>query len=299
MSIVIDFHVHLYTAEDLPSNAEQLPYTLPAPHPVQPYLDRMIDAGLKPGLVNNVHLSILSDSENVYRSFVELERLQLEQPERYGDIVMVGTILASPDYATSERLTHPQIKGIRLVLHDAKPETISADSYSGPQWQALYARLRDDQHIHIYAQEPEANLRVLKQMPTDIPVIIDHLGTCRAERGVEDPFYQQLLSEARQRGNVWFKGPGYRTANTPEETLAFTLEIVTKVGGERLILQSTDAPHVGTDAKGQPYAELFSPETALQFTQKLAEMTASEVCFDAQALLNGACAAIINPNKKS
>lgn len=292
---MIDFHVHLYTADDLPINAGELPYRLPEPLPVKTYLDSLIEAGYKPDLVNNVHLSILDDSENIFRSFEELKRLQAEHPQRYSGIEMIGTILADPDYATIERLSHPQIKGIRLVLHDACPESITPHTYSGDDWQALYARLRRDQHIHIYAQEPEANLRVLKQIPADRAVVIDHLGTCRLERGPQDRFYQALLEEARSRGNVWFKGPGYRTANTAEQTAPFTLEIIKRLGHNRLLLECTDAPHVGTDRDGQAYAALFTPVSVLQFARSLADITARENHISEQALLNAACADIINP----
>lgn len=295
---MIDFHVHLYSADDLPANDAQLPYALPAPHPVKDYLDRLIDLGLKPGLVNNVHLSILPDSENVFRSFNTLARLQAENAERYGDIEMVGTILACPEYATTERLNHPQIKGIRFVLHDADPESIMPESYSTTDWQNLYARLRGDQHIHIYAQEPEANLRVLCQLPEDQVVIIDHLGTCRGARGAKDSAYQALLDEAKRRGKVWFKGPGYRTANTPEEVLPFTLEIVQHLGADHLILEASDAPHVGLDAADQPYKALFTPESALEFTLRLAKLTAEQSDLSYAALLNGACNEIINPSKE-
>lgn len=292
---MIDFHVHLYTADDLPVNADELPYRLPEPFPVKKYLDSLLDFGFKPRLVNNVHLSILSDSENVFRSFEELERLQADDPQRYGGIEMIGTILANPDYATIERLSHPQIKGVRIVLHDACPESIAPDAYSSRGWQDLYTRLRRDQHIHIYAQEPEANLRVLKQIPADRAVIIDHLGTCRFERGPQDSFYQALLEEASSRGNVWFKGPGYRTANTVEQTAPFTLEIIKCLGRNRLLLECTDAPHVGTDREGQAYAALFTPIRALQFARKLAGVTARESHASEQALLNASYVDIINP----
>ena len=295
---MIDFHVHLYSADDLPANQAQFPYVLPEPHPVKDYLDRLIDLGMKPRLVNNVHLSILPDSENVFRAFNTLAELKSENIERYGDIEMIGTILACPQYATPERLNHPQIKGIRFVLHDADPESISPESYSTPDWQSLYARLRADQHIHIYAQEPEANLRVLRQLPEDQVVIIDHLGTCRANRGVKDPAYKALLDEAKKRGNVFFKGPGYRTANTPEEVLPFTKEIVKRLGADRLILEASDAPHVGLDASDHPYKALFTPESALEFTLRLAKLTAEHSDLSYQTVLNAACNKIINPSEE-
>lgn len=78
--------------------AGSLPYTLPEPHPLTAYLDTLIDAGIAPTLLNNVHLSILPDSENVFASFDELRKLQAADPLRYGDVKLVGTIKAEPAY---------------------------------------------------------------------------------------------------------------------------------------------------------------------------------------------------------
>lgn len=284
----IDAHVHLYTAADLARVGSGLPYALPEPHPLGAYLDALIDAGTPPTLVNNVHLSILPDSENVFASFDELAALRARDPARYGDIQLTGTIKADPGYADAVRLSHPQVRGVRIVLHDAPPETVAEDAYAGDAWRALFARMRPDQHIHVYAQEAETNLRTLRQMPAGIRVVIDHLGTCRPERGVDEPAYAALLEEARRRGDVWFKGPGYRTGVDPEAVAPFALRIVETLGPERVLLQASDAPHVGNDEQGRPYAEHFTPSSALAFTERLAEIVARRAGADAEALLRGA-----------
>ena len=80
----IDSHVHFYTSQDLRRVAGSLPYALPEPHPLTTYLDTLIDAGIAPTFLNNVHLSILPDSENVFASFDELKHLQAANPLRYG-----------------------------------------------------------------------------------------------------------------------------------------------------------------------------------------------------------------------
>lgn len=80
MKKIIDTHVHFYTGEDLARIGGDLPYTLPAPHPLQSYLDGLIGQGRKPALINHVHISILPDSENVFRSFEELAELQRQTP---------------------------------------------------------------------------------------------------------------------------------------------------------------------------------------------------------------------------
>jgi predicted TIM-barrel fold metal-dependent hydrolase len=284
----IDSHVHFYTSEDLRRVAGSLPYTLPEPHPLTAYLDTLIDAGITPTLLNNVHLSILPDSENVFASFDELKQLQAINPQRYGNVKLVGTIKADPAYATQERLAHPQVIGARIVLHDARPETVSATCFSDESWSALYARLSPHQHLHIYAKEAETNLRVLRQIPRDVRVIIDHLGTCHYERDVIEPAYITLLAEASERGNVWFKGPGYRTSVDPEKTAGFVKQIVGMVGADKLILEATDAPHVGTDNQRSPYSKCFDSGKAFKFVDAVAQHVSKQTKIPVEQLLRGA-----------
>ncbi|MGG4775924.1 amidohydrolase family protein [Paenalcaligenes sp. Me52] len=291
----LDAHVHFYTAHDLESVAASLPYSLPSPHPLKEYLDTLIDAGKKPYLLNNVHLSILPDSENVFASFLELNQLQQSDPQRYGDIHLVGTIMADPDYATDQRLSHPQVAGIRIVLHNAKPTSISTNAYSTPAWQELLTRLQPHHHIHIYACEAESNLRVLRQLPKHITVLIDHLGTCHPERGANEPAYLALLQEAKIRGNVYFKGPGYRTSIHPIAAQPFVEKILQYVGPQRLLLEATDAPHVGTDQEGVPYAHSFTPTQAFDYVERLAHLSSLHQGVSPETLLR-ATASDIFPN---
>jgi predicted TIM-barrel fold metal-dependent hydrolase len=290
----IDSHVHFYTSEDLLRVAGSLPYTLPEPHPLTAYLDTLLDAGMTPTLINNVHLSILPDSENVFASFDQLQQLQAANPQRYGNIRLVGTIKADPAYATQARLAHPQVIGARIVLHDARPESVSSARFSDEQWSALYARLLPHQHLHIYAKEAETNLRVLRQIPRDVRVIIDHLGTCHSERGVSEPAYIALLDEARERGNVWFKGPGYRTSVDPEKTAGFVKQIIYSVGADKLLLEATDAPHVGTDNQGLRYSELFDLNKAFNFVGAVASHVSKETRIPVDQLLRGAVGQLVS-----
>lgn len=290
MPPMTDAHVHFFTTADLRRVAGALPYSLPEPHPLTRYLDGLIAAGCDVDLLNNVHLSILPDSENVFESFDELARLQDSNPEKYGKIRIIGTILADPAYADAARLAHPQVKGVRIVLHDAKPEQIGARDFCDAAWLDMYARLRADQHVHVYAQDPTVNLQILRRLPESVSVGIDHLGTCQPARGVDDPDYVALLLEARARGNVFFKGPGYRTANRAAEVAPFAARIAELVGPDKLILQASDAPHVGKDQDGTPFQDLFTPRTALDFSTRLAGLVADGNDASTRLLLNGAAA---------
>lgn len=283
-----DSHVHFFTSRDLRRVSAVLPYALPAPHSLTAYLDNLMDAGIAPTLINNVHLSILPDSDNVFASFDELKNLQAADLQRYGGVRLVGTIKADPAYATKERLSHPQVIGARIVLHDAPPESVSPTQFSNEQWLAFYQRLQAHQHLHIYAKEAETNLRVLRQIPCDVRVFIDHLGTCHPERGITEPAWIALLADASARGNVWFKGPGYRTSSHPEEAARFVTQIVRTVGADRILLEATDAPHVGADNGGVKYSALFDPNKAFNFVDAVARHVSQASEIPVGQLLRGA-----------
>ncbi|MCF5546690.1 metal-dependent hydrolase [Pseudomonas salomonii] len=285
----VDSHVHFYTAHDLQHVAGLLPYGLPEPHPIKVYLDKLIDAGITPSIINNVHLSILPDSQNVFASFDHLQTLQVANPQRYGGIQLAGTIHAQPSYATQARLGHPQVIGARIVLHDARPETVAESSFCDEQWQAFYARLLPHQHLHIYAKEAQTNLRVLRQIPYRVPVLIDHLGSCHYERGATEPAYSALLAEAARRGNVGFKGPGYRTSVNPEQTARFVTRIIRAVGAGNLLLEASDAPHVGVGSNRVAYAEQFDVPRTFAFVEAVARHVSKATAIPASQLLRGAC----------
>lgn len=291
---MIDSHVHFYTEADLEKVAGKLPYTLPKPHSLTGYLAQLSKNNVLPRFLNNVHLSILPDSENVFASFEELKDLQARDPATYSGIRLVGTIKADPAYATQVRLAHPQVAGIRIVLHDAKPGSVRDGAYSDTAWNALYDRLRDHQHVHVYAQEAETNLRVLRQIPRHVRVMIDHLGSCHASRGAEEEAYVSLLREARERGNVWFKGPGYRTSTDVEKVLPFASRLISELGAGKLILEATDAPHVGADSDGIDFARSFDTAGAFGFVQDLAERLSVKCAIPAGQILSGAAAEIFN-----
>jgi Predicted metal-dependent hydrolase of the TIM-barrel fold len=293
--LVADSHVHFYTVADLTALPADLPYARPAPNPLSTYLLALQARDIVPVLLNNVHLSILPDSENVFASFRELEHLRQRHPGQFDQVRLVGTIKADPAYATEERLGHPQVVGVRIVLHDAPEDSIDPDAYRTPAWQALYRRLGAHQHLHVYAQSAATNLRVLRQVPDDVRVIIDHLGTCHAHLGASDGTFTRLLEAARRRGNVWFKGPGYRTSTDIAEVAPFVMRIVEAVGADKLLLQATDAPHVGTDPRGIAYGEIFQPAGAFDFVRQLADVVAQRSGLAADALLNGALPAVF-PN---
>ena len=296
---LIDSHVHFFTEEDLSVLGSDLPYALPDANPLVDYLATLESSGLKPVLLNNVHLSILPDSANVFSSFDELAQLQIAHPGKYDHIRLVGTIKADPDYANEHRLGHPQVIGVRIVLHDAPPQSVAPDAYCTAPWTALYERLAAHQHVHVYARSAETNLRVLRQIPPHVRVVIDHLGTCHVEKGAQDAAFLALLEAARERGNVWFKGPGYRTSADIAQVAPFVTRILDALGADKLLLQASDAPHVGADQQGNAYSDLFDPVGAFDFVRRLAHAASEYRTATADDLLHGAASIVFPTNKPS
>lgn len=268
----IDSHVHLYTADDLKKvNTNGLPYVLPAPHSLHGYLQHCEEQlGSLPTLINNVYLSILPDSENIIHSFEQMDALKKANPQKYGNIQLVGTVKAIPGPVTAELIKHPQVKGIRFSLHDLSPEKVGEAQYKSKAWQETFLALRSDQHVHIYAKQPATILKILKQIPASVTIVADHIGICDPEKGPDDQHFQALLSEAARRKNVYFKGPGYRTKINPMEVVPYVEAIIRKIGADKIILQATDAPFVGKNTQGVTFKDAFDLKKIHAFTHQLA-----------------------------
>lgn len=276
-----DMHVHFYTNEDLKKcNQGPLPYALPQPYSLQTHLDRLISLGQFPYLIGHAYISILPDSQNILTSLNELEILKEKDPQKYGEIELIGFIKADPDYATEDLLNSKGIQGVRLVLHDTSPELIDETEYQSAPWKRLYEKLIQlNQHFLIYATDPATVLKVLNCLPDELKVSIDHLGNCKSTANNAD--YLALLTEAARRKNVYFKGPGYRTSIDPNEVLPYLQKIIEMVGYDKLLLGATDAPHVGSDLKGIPYSDSF-PDTAdiVGYSKRLLERLEKETQID-------------------
>ncbi|MNE51981.1 hypothetical protein D3C80_1466350 [compost metagenome] len=93
---------------------------------------------------------------------------------------------------------------------------------------------------------------------------------------------------------MWFKGPGYRTCVHPEETARFVTQIVCAVGADKILLEATDAPHVGTDNKGIPYSDLFNLGKAFNFVDAVALHVSKETRTPVGQLLRGAFGQLVS-----
>lgn len=159
------------------------------------------------------------------------------------------------DANTWEWLKHPQIAGARIYALAEVPDlNANRDGYN-----RLFTQLRQQgQHLCLFGKP--GNLRALiKQIPEDITLLIDHLGMPDAAQGANQYDYAQLLADCASRsksaGAVYFKGPGYRTSFDASRTVPFLRLIVEKLGDTQLMLGASDAPFAGPVMESSaPYA---------------------------------------------
>lgn len=171
-------------------------------------------------------------------------------------IAAKGIIRANlADENTWEWLKHPHIAGARMYALAEVPD-ISANKAG---YDKLFTTLRaNKQHLCLFGKP--ANLRALiKQIPEDITLLIDHLGMPDALQGTNQHDYNQLLADCAARnksaGAVYFKGPGYRTSFDVARTAPFVQLILEKLGDTQLMLGASDAPFAGPVMEASaPYA---------------------------------------------
>ncbi len=149
------------------------------------------------------------------------------------------------DDNTWEWLKHPMVAGARLyALADVPDITGNKTAYD-----KLFTQLRQrDQHLCLFGKP--GNLRqLIKQLPEDITLLIDHLGMPDTSQGTNQNDYAQLLADCAARnksgGAVFFKGPGYRSSFDISRTAPFVQLIIEKLGDSQLMLGASDAPFAG------------------------------------------------------
>lgn len=179
----------------------------------------------------------------------------LEELTRRG-IPAKGIIRANlADANTWEWLKHPQVAGARLyALAEVPDVSANRDGYV-----RLFNELRSrGQHLCLFGKP--GNLRALiKQLPEDLTLLIDHLGMPDAAQGPNQHDYAQLLADCASRhksaGAVYFKGPGYRTSFDAARTAPFLQAVIDRLGDSQLMLGASDAPFAGPVMEASaPYA---------------------------------------------
>ena len=184
------------------------------------------------------------------------------------------------DERTIGWLKRDDIKGIRLYAKDSAPDI------SGEAWQEVFKILdATKKHLLVFGASKYV-AQVIEQVPGNITILVDHLGMpdilCRGK----DTDFSQLLEISRKRGNVYFKGPGYRTSLDTVKMKPVIGKIIATLGADKLLLGASDGPFAGSISEssaehaGKKFNEVMDYESVLEFVNKLANSVANGVYAD-------------------
>lgn len=256
----IDTHVHLFSAAD-DNTGIPLVQARQKPNTPDVYFDLLSEQ--KPEGVVVVDFSMAKHSGHVVHSLDELKKQGIKAAG-----VIKGD-LSNPDTLTW--IARDDVKGIRLYARDAVPDT------SGAAWDKLFALLRQ-QKKHILIFGVGVNLvGLVKQLPQDITLLIDHLGMPDIYNANGDEAFDELLRIVKARKNVYFKGPGYRTSLNVAQLKPVLKRIVESVGADHVILGASDGPFAGPvmeptpEYQGKKFAEVMDYSKVLKFINTLAK----------------------------
>ncbi len=261
----IDTHVHLFSKK---AENENVPLVYSRGKINSPELYFELLGSNKPAGIVVVDFSKSKDSQHVIDALDDLKNQ---------NIPAAGVIKGNLDDArTYEWMQRDDIKGVRLYAKDKTPDL------SGEKWSAFFEKIRENgQHILVFGAG-EYLLGLVEQIPADIIILVDHLGLPAIFGESEDENYNKLLSFAASRGNVYFKGPGYRTSLDVNKVSVIIKKIVEKLGAEKLLLGASDGPFAGPvldpapEYEGKKFGEVIDYDKVIKFIENLASTALNE-----------------------
>lgn len=254
----IDTHVHIFSRNSEAASKGPLLKSRNDLNDADGYLAEL--ESQKPDGVVVVDFSKSENSEHVIEGVQDLKARQ---------IPVAGVIKGDVKYPkTAQWLEQDEIQAIRVYAKEGVP------SLDGDAWQNLFSVLRaQNKHVLVFGAYTNIAATVA-QIPQDIAVVIDHLGLPSLD-DVEG--YEVLLQALKERGNVYLKGPGYRTSLEVEKIIPLVRKAKELLGSEALMLGATDGPFAGpivdpkSPEKGKPLADFINYQTVQQYTATLAE----------------------------
>lgn len=257
----IDTHVHMFSADEngpllLAKNSQNT---------ADAYFSCLNDK--KPEAVVIVDFSMAETSDHVINS---LDSFKEKNVPAFG--IIRGNL---NDTRTEEWLKRDDVKGIRLYAKDSVPDV------SGEKWAGIFRILeKGKKHILVFGSSRNV-AELITKIPSNIPVLIDHLGLPNIFSSEKDHDYIRLLETARKRDNVFFKGPGYRTSLDITKVKPVVNKIIANIGADRLILGASDGPFAGAvlepapEYAGKKFDELMDYTKVIKFVNQLAKSVAN------------------------
>ncbi len=256
----IDTHVHLFSDNDngpvlLSKKSQNTP---------DAYFSAL--GSKAPEIIVIVDYSMAETSENVIAS---LDTLKEKNVKAFG--IIKGNL---GDERTKEWLKRPDIKGIRLYARDSVPDI------SGVKWKEIFEILKqENKHLLIFGSSKNT-AELIEKVPNSITILVDHLGMPNIYSSGKDIDFIKLLEIARRRGDVYFKGPGYRTSLDITKVKPVVGKIVAMLGADKLLLGASDGPFAGPvldpspEYTGKTFAEVMDYSKVIKFITELAKSVA-------------------------
>jgi len=270
----MDAHCHIFTDAHLDAG-NFTTATRPAAYTLRQHLDGLLAANPEGEIVVlNVAYSALPTSAHVIDSFAELTRLQTLYGRRYCRVRKVLGTVRADEPGAAELIKNPLVVGARLFLGDAGSQQVAKMVQNSP----VEALRREGKFLELWAKDISSLTAAVDLVPTDVPLMIDHLGAWAAPAM---PAYFDLLHKlAARTGSVMLKGPGHRTSPYAPVVARYVAAAVDILGDTRVVLDCTDAPHVTPSS-----AELSFPGAAASGPTTLVANLKLQV----QAMLHSSC----------
>lgn len=272
----IDTHVHLFSQKD---NNEDVPLVNGSLNTAEFYLKSF--AKKSPKAIVVVDFSKSKNSQHVISSLDDLKVL---------GIPAAGAIKATLEDNTFNWIRRDDVKALRFYGMVSVPDF----STESDKWQQLFSILRKEgKHMLAFGNGDNLN-KLVKMLPDDIDLAIDHLGCPHSGGGAENKNFRELLEIVKGRNNIYFKGPGYRTFTEVEKVKPVVDAILECVGDDRLIIGASDAPFAGPvpeyneGCHGKNFSDLFNYDNIQDFIAELAKSAnAEKLLFSNAARLYG------------
>ena len=262
----IDTHVHLF-----PDN-ENGPLLLASKtqNTADAYFSSL--GGSAPEALVVVDFSLSETSDHVINS---LDILKKKEIKAFG--IIKGNLA---DERTKVWLKRPDVKGIRLYAKDSVPDV------SGGEWQEVFKILEQDKkHLLIFGASKYI-AELIEKVPAGITILVDHLGMPNIFAEGKDLDFNALIEVARRRGDVYFKGPGYRTSLDLAKVKPVIGKIISALGADKLLLGASDGPFAGAvldpspQYAGKKFDEVMDYAKVIKFINQLANSVANGMYAD-------------------
>lgn len=267
--MIVDTHFHTFpagwfSAGDIPSGASKI-----SSYPVSRHLDQLAALG-EPKLLLAVPVGFAPDPQLMFENLRQAERWKRESGN---DSVRVLALLAmDPAFHREGLFARPGVAGARLSVENGSPDALRALGFPDGEWAGCFEFFaRTGRQLHIRATRPDTLRFVLESLRPDLTVALDHFGLAAGQADPSEPGFRSVLETAAARGNVFFKGPGFRTSLDPSGTAPMVETILRICGPESVWLGATDAPFLWSDAaSGRPLQELIpSARWAVDYVRRL------------------------------